>query len=99
VTGRPSKNIAASVRQRLLNKAKETGRTFSELLQYFAMERFLYRLSKSRYADRDCDLVEKPFCEQLKGMGWDWLEGDTGVPKLTERENFREVPRAWSLGR
>ena len=24
------------------------------------------------------DLVEKPFCEQLKGMGWDWLEGDTG---------------------
>jgi hypothetical protein len=51
VTGRPSKNIAASVRQRLLNKAKETGRTFSELLQYFAMERFLYRLSKSRYVD------------------------------------------------
>jgi len=51
VTGHPSKNIAASVRQRLLNKAKETGRIFSELLQYFAMERFLYRLSKSRYAD------------------------------------------------
>jgi hypothetical protein len=51
VTGHPSKNIAASVRQRLLNKAKKTGRTFSELLQYFAMERFLYRLSKSRYAD------------------------------------------------
>ncbi len=37
------------------------------------------------------DLVEKPFCEQLKGMGWDWLEGDTDVPELTERENFREV--------
>jgi hypothetical protein len=28
------------------------------------------------------DLVEKPFCEQLKGMGWDWLEGDTDVPEL-----------------
>jgi len=51
VTRRPPKNIAASVRQRLLSKAKETGRPFSELLQYFAMERFLYRLSKSRYAD------------------------------------------------
>ncbi len=37
------------------------------------------------------DLVEKPFCEQLKLMGWQWLEGDTDVPYLTERENFREV--------
>jgi hypothetical protein len=32
------KNIAASVRQRLLNKARETDRSFSELVQYFAME-------------------------------------------------------------
>ena len=47
-----TKNIGASVRQRLLNKARETGRPFSELLQYFAMERFLYRLSKSKYADK-----------------------------------------------
>jgi type I restriction enzyme, R subunit len=36
-------------------------------------------------------LVEKPFCEQLKLMGWQWLEGDTDVPELTERETFREV--------
>lgn len=47
-----TKNVGASVRQRLLNKARETGRPFSELLQYFAMERFLYRLSKSRFADK-----------------------------------------------
>jgi hypothetical protein len=45
-------NIGASVRQRLLNKAREMGRPFGEILQYFAMERFLYRLSKSRYADK-----------------------------------------------
>ena len=51
MTKLPPKNIAASVRQRLLMKARETRRPFSELLQYFAMERFLYRLSKSRYAD------------------------------------------------
>lgn len=37
------------------------------------------------------DLVEKPFCEQLKAMGWQWIEGDTDVPDFTERANFREV--------
>ena len=46
------KNIAASVRQRLLNKARKTNRPFSEVLQYFAMERFLYRLSLSPHADK-----------------------------------------------
>lgn len=38
------------MRQRLLNKARATERPFAELLQYFAMERFLYRLSKSVYS-------------------------------------------------
>jgi len=51
MTKRQYKNIGASIRQRLLTKARETGRPFSELLQYFAMERFLYRLSNSPYAD------------------------------------------------
>jgi hypothetical protein len=51
VTTRRYKNIAASVRHRLLNKARETGRPFNELLQYFAMERFLYRLSRSPHTD------------------------------------------------
>jgi len=45
------KNIAASVRGRLQNKAKQTGRAFSEILQYYGMERFLFRLSQSKYAD------------------------------------------------
>lgn len=35
-------NVAASVHQRLLNRAHETNRPFSELLQYYSMERFLY---------------------------------------------------------
>ena len=46
------KNTAASVHQRLLNKAKDTTRPFNELLQHFAIERFIYRLSKSPHADR-----------------------------------------------
>jgi predicted nucleotidyltransferase component of viral defense system len=45
-------NIAASVRQRLLNRARNDHRPFSELLQYYAMERFLYRMSQSPHADR-----------------------------------------------
>lgn len=46
------KNLAASVHRRLLNKAKEEGRPFNELLQYYAMERFLYRLSKSPHSKK-----------------------------------------------
>ena len=46
------RNIPASVRQRLLNRAKSDRRPFNELLQYYAMERFLYRLSQSSHSDR-----------------------------------------------
>ncbi|HNW81402.1 MAG TPA: nucleotidyl transferase AbiEii/AbiGii toxin family protein [bacterium] len=45
------KNISESVRQRLLNRAKQENRSFNELLQYYAMERFLYRFSVSEYVD------------------------------------------------
>jgi len=49
VSGR---DVGASVRQRLLNQSRAQGRPFQELLQYFAMERFLYRLAKSPFSDR-----------------------------------------------
>jgi Nucleotidyl transferase AbiEii toxin, Type IV TA system len=45
------KNMGASVRQRLLNHAKDGGRPFAEVLQYYAMERFLYRLSVSQHVE------------------------------------------------
>ena len=44
------KNVAASVRQRLLHKSRSDARPFQELVQYYAMERFLYRLAKSQHA-------------------------------------------------
>ncbi len=47
-----TKNIAASTHQRLLNIAKDSSRPFNELLQHFAIERFMYRLSKSSDANR-----------------------------------------------
>lgn len=45
-------NVAASVRQRLLNRARAEGRAFQELATLYAMERFLYRLGRSRHADK-----------------------------------------------
>lgn len=52
MTGREAKNLPASIHQRLLNKARASGRPFNELLQYYAIERFLYRLAQSPYQDR-----------------------------------------------
>src|SRR3546814_1198703 len=41
-------NIAASVKQRLLNKARQEGRAFDVLLVRFALERLLYRSEEHR---------------------------------------------------
>ena len=46
------RNIAASIRQKLKNQARQSKRPFAELLQYYAMERFLYRLTQSSHANR-----------------------------------------------
>ncbi|MBL8384050.1 MAG: nucleotidyl transferase AbiEii/AbiGii toxin family protein [Burkholderiales bacterium] len=47
-----SKDVAASVRARLLNIAKAEGSDFNQVLVRYALERFLYRLSRSAHADR-----------------------------------------------
>jgi predicted nucleotidyltransferase component of viral defense system len=46
------KDIGASVRQRLVNLAHKAGRPFDEVLQYYMIEHFIYRLSKSPYKNR-----------------------------------------------
>jgi predicted nucleotidyltransferase component of viral defense system len=46
------RDISASIRQRLFDLSKRENRPFGEILQYYAIERFLFRLSKSKYADR-----------------------------------------------
>ena len=45
------KNSAASIRQRLLNIAREQKIEFQLVLTRFALERFLYRLSQSKYSN------------------------------------------------
>ncbi len=46
------RDVPASIRQRLLNLAREQGIRFNSVLQRYAAERFLYRLSVSDEVDR-----------------------------------------------
>ena len=46
------RDIPASIRQRLLNLSREQGIRFNSVLQRYAAERFLYRLSVSAEVDR-----------------------------------------------
>jgi predicted nucleotidyltransferase component of viral defense system len=45
-------NLAASIRARLLNLAKERGEDFSLTLNRYAIERYLYRLAQSPWRDK-----------------------------------------------
>ena len=47
-----SRSVVASIRQRLLNRARERGEDFNFVLTMYGIERFAYRLSKSDHADR-----------------------------------------------
>ncbi len=45
-------NLPESVKQRLINVARSRGVPVNEVLQFYAMERFLYRLGRSQHRDR-----------------------------------------------
>lgn len=51
MTGKETKNVVASVLARLRNHAKSSGAPFQQVLQQYAIERFLYRISKSKHAE------------------------------------------------
>jgi predicted nucleotidyltransferase component of viral defense system len=46
------RNLAASVRQRLFNRAQERREDFGLVLTKYGLERFLYRLAQSKYRDQ-----------------------------------------------
>ena len=46
------RNVGASIRARLQNRSRETGQSFDLILTRYALERLLYRLSRSAYADQ-----------------------------------------------
>ena len=45
-------NLSATYHQKIFNKAKQQSRPFSEILQYYANERFLFRLGRSTYRQK-----------------------------------------------
>ena len=49
---KPQKNLGESIRAQLKNLSRQESRPLDEMLRYYAMERFLYRLSISEYAKR-----------------------------------------------
>ncbi len=89
------RNVAASVRQRLLNLSRAEGEDFQKVLLRYAIERLLYRLSRSPYNRRFV----------LKGATlfalWSdsphrstqdldlWSRGESSVQTLVE--SFREI--------
>jgi predicted nucleotidyltransferase component of viral defense system len=52
MTERKPKNIAASVRERLLNLSKSSNENYQFLMVRYALERILYRLSKSEHKNQ-----------------------------------------------
>lgn len=52
MTERPIRNIVASIHQRLLNISRIQNRPFNDILQLYALERWLYRLSQSTFRER-----------------------------------------------
>ena len=49
---KPVRNVGASVRARLQALAKQRNQPFDILLVRYALERFLYRLSRSQFGGR-----------------------------------------------
>ena len=78
-----TKNIPASVHARLLNISKATERPFNELLQYYGMERFLFRLSQSKHRDDLLDKFENINKEiVILGISSDFCRNDPELERL-----------------
>ena len=80
MSAQPVKNVSASVKNRILSMARQSGKPFQSLLTHYGLERFLFRMSRS-------PLKEKFVLKGgllLMGMGLGMGE-ITGVSKETIR--------------
>jgi predicted nucleotidyltransferase component of viral defense system len=95
VTKQRPRNLAASVRQRLMNLARAQNEDFQLVLTRYALERLLYRLSQSEH--RDVFVLKGAMLFQLWGdqphrptRDLDLLgRGDNSIPRF--ERIFREV--------
>jgi len=89
------KNMAASVRQRLSTLSQQRGEEFQFILSEYAIERLLYRLSRSKHSQRFVLKGAKLFTlwqEQPHRATWDLdllSRGDNSIEKL--EQTFREI--------
>ncbi len=92
------RNVAASVRERLLNRARTEGEEFNLVLRRYFFERFLYRLGESSVSERFIlkgAMLLQLWAEQpyRTTIDLDLLrKGDTNRDSLTR--DLREVMRA-----
>ena len=89
------KNVAASVRQKLTNLSKQRGEEFQFILSEYAIERLLYRISRSKHSERFVLKGAKLFtlwADQPHRATWDLdllSKGDSSVEKLVQ--TFHEI--------
>jgi predicted nucleotidyltransferase component of viral defense system len=89
------KNLAASVRQRLVNLSQQRGEEFQFILSEYAIERLLYRISRSKHSERFVLKGAKLFnlwAAQAHRATWDLdllSKGEDSVEKMGQ--TFREI--------
>jgi len=81
--------LPASIRARLMNHARQTRQDYNRVMERYALERFLYRLSKSDHAERFV----------LKGalMMLVWLGEDIRPTRDADLLGFGEMDDEWLL--
>lgn len=95
MSAKPVKNMAASVRDRLLKLAHERGEDFQLVLTYYALERLMYRISLSTHRDRFIlkgAMLFSVWSKEPYRATSDldlWSRGDNGVAAL--EKTFREI--------
>jgi predicted nucleotidyltransferase component of viral defense system len=89
------RNLAASVRQRLANLSQQRGEEFQFILSEYAIERLLYRISRSKHGERFVLKGAKLFnlwAAQPHRATWDLdllSKGEDSVEQM--RQTFREI--------